>query len=380
MTRSDGVVYERQPGSRALWQRSTVAVCAAALLLLLALSVMVPRSSDPAAGLVIDFGAASKAPSAEHPLGTDAQGRDLAARLGEAMRRSMAMGAVAAIVWGGICMVLAYVAGLALRRLRGTLATSATWVLWATTCMLLGAFLWRAVIDSSGGLFQSGVDTPGWMSPFMFLRPSAILFVVAGLAAGVWLARRVVRRAPLLSGRLLAHVTSWLLVLFVLALAVDASLELVGLGYGEASAPTLGSELAAMGSEPADASAAMLALVAVSALVTICAAGIAAAWSERRAWWPAAGDAWLRTATVLSLAALVAVFALPHVVAFSPAAGSWVVGGSAALGAAAAVVALVVAVRTRNGRWHAWQALLPMLVGVAVIAPYPLDRLLALTV
>jgi peptide/nickel transport system permease protein len=216
-------------GVRFVVHDPALAFAAVLILLLVALATVGPLlwTDDP---LAVDVSAALQAPSWDHPMGTDGNGRDILARFMEGARISLVAGLVVVVLGalvGGLIGVAAGVAGsltdnIAMRALDSLLAFPPLILAMAVT-VALGVGIRSAVI----GITLTSVPYFARLLRTDILRIRSLPHVEAAVAAGATRRRIVLRH-------ILPHASSSMLIqsaaVFGYAVLTLAALSFVGLG------------------------------------------------------------------------------------------------------------------------------------------------------
>ena len=185
-------------------------VAAAVLILLIAGAAAAPIVSRYQPD-DLDLASRRAAPSSEHWFGTDELGRDVFARVLHGARVSLAVGLLAAVVAGGIGMVIGGTAGLAGGTLDAVLMRVTDAMLAVPRLLLL--MIAGAVLSPSVALLIVLVGSVGWMETARVIRAEILAlreraFVEAARAAGASLPRLLVRHLlPNAAGPLLVAIT-----------------------------------------------------------------------------------------------------------------------------------------------------------------------------
>jgi peptide/nickel transport system permease protein len=225
----------RGAGARALFfGRPAAAAATVCLLALIALAVFGPLvwTKDPAA---VDVGSALQAPSAGHPMGTDASGRDILTRFNHGARLSLAIAPLVVLVGAILGGLIGLVAGVFGGWLDATLMRVMDAVLAFPPLILAMAVTVGMGIGVTSAAFGIMLTSIPWYA--RLLRSDALSirsrpFIEAARALGAGRRRIVVRHV-------LPHVVPTLLVqgasVFGYSILTLAALGFVGLG---AQSPT----------------------------------------------------------------------------------------------------------------------------------------------
>jgi peptide/nickel transport system permease protein len=207
--------------------RVRLPVAVLAILVLAALAAPWIAPHDPEA---LDLASRRAAPTLEHPFGTDELGRDLFTRVLYGARVSLSVGLLAAVVAGGIGVLVGGVAGYAGGRADAILMRITDAALSVPRLLLL--MIAGAALAPSVGLLVIFVGLVGWMETARVTRAEVLAlrsrdFLIAAHASGASAAR-------VLSRHVLTNAAGPILVAITLAVGrsilLESALSFFGVG------------------------------------------------------------------------------------------------------------------------------------------------------